>query len=70
MRFALGASLSARSCLAQVKVLVTFFISKLEDTDTIVPALKGLVSLSSRPTFTDLDAVELAKAYDGQYGVE
>ncbi|OCH91496.1 ARM repeat-containing protein [Obba rivulosa] len=44
------------------RVLVTFYCGKLEDTETIIPALKGLVSLTSLPTFTGSDAVEVVKA--------
>ncbi|EMD39279.1 hypothetical protein CERSUDRAFT_82017 [Gelatoporia subvermispora B] len=45
-----------------VRVLVTFYCGKLEDTETIVPALKGLVSLTSLPTFTGTDAIEVVNA--------
>ncbi|OBZ73673.1 MMS19 nucleotide excision repair [Grifola frondosa] len=45
-----------------VRVLVTFYCGKLEDTETIVPALKGLVSLTSLNAFTSSDAVEVMKA--------
>ncbi|EIN09656.1 ARM repeat-containing protein [Punctularia strigosozonata HHB-11173 SS5] len=45
-----------------VKVLVTFYISKLEDTETVIPALKGLVTLTANSAFTGLDAAEVAKA--------
>ncbi|GJE98061.1 Dos2-interacting transcription regulator of RNA-Pol-II-domain-containing protein [Phanerochaete sordida] len=45
-----------------VKVLVLFMCSKLEDTETIIPALKGLVSLVTQPAFTSVDAVDVVKA--------
>ncbi|KAH9943852.1 ARM repeat-containing protein [Amylocystis lapponica] len=45
-----------------VRVLVTFYCGKLEDTETIIPALRGLASLVSQPLFTSSDAVEVMKA--------
>ncbi|KZT07275.1 ARM repeat-containing protein [Laetiporus sulphureus 93-53] len=45
-----------------VRVLVNFYCGKLEDTETIIPALKGLVSLTALPDFTSTDAVEVVKA--------
>ncbi|CCM00251.1 uncharacterized protein FIBRA_02280 [Fibroporia radiculosa] len=45
-----------------VRVLVAFYCGKLEDTETIVPALKGLVSLTAMPDLTSIDAVEVMKA--------
>ena len=45
-----------------VRVLVTFYCGKLEDTETIVPALKGLVTLVGAPGLTSTDAVEVVKA--------
>lgn len=48
--------------LSVVRVLVTFYIGKLEDTETIVPALKGLVTLSSLPPFISSDAIEVVRA--------
>jgi DNA repair/transcription protein MET18/MMS19 len=32
-----------------VKVLVAFFASKLEDTETIIPALKGILAITRIP---------------------
>ena len=43
-------------------VLVQFMASKLEDTETIIPALKGLVSLVTQPAFTSIDAGYVVKA--------
>lgn len=45
-----------------MKVLVHFMCSKLEDTETIIPALKGLVSLVTQSAFTSVDAVDVVKA--------
>ncbi|KDQ61341.1 hypothetical protein JAAARDRAFT_190123 [Jaapia argillacea MUCL 33604] len=45
-----------------VRVLVNFYCGKLEDTDTLVPAVKGILCLTSLPTFTSPDAVEVVKA--------
>ncbi|CDO69761.1 hypothetical protein BN946_scf184766.g6 [Trametes cinnabarina] len=45
-----------------VRVLVSFYCGKLEDTETIIPALKGLVTLTKLPAFTSPDAVEVVKA--------
>ncbi|KAI0079355.1 ARM repeat-containing protein [Panus rudis PR-1116 ss-1] len=45
-----------------VRVLVTFYCGKLEDTETIIPALKGLTTLVSQPAFSSTDAVEVIKA--------
>ncbi|KAI0940934.1 hypothetical protein AcV7_003173 [Taiwanofungus camphoratus] len=45
-----------------VRVLVTFYCGKLEDTETIIPALKGLVSLTTLPAFTSTDGVEVMNA--------
>ncbi|EJF59029.1 ARM repeat-containing protein [Dichomitus squalens LYAD-421 SS1] len=45
-----------------VRTLVTFYCGKLEDTETIIPALKGLNTLSKLPLFASSDAVEVANA--------
>ncbi|TFY54747.1 hypothetical protein EVG20_g9585, partial [Dentipellis fragilis] len=45
-----------------VNVLVSFFTSKLEDTETIIPALKGLLGLTSLPSFNSEDAEKVVKA--------
>ncbi|EJD07612.1 ARM repeat-containing protein [Fomitiporia mediterranea MF3/22] len=44
------------------RVLTAFYAGKLEDTETTIPALKGLVPLSGFTTFSDVDAVDIAKA--------
>ena len=49
--------------LASAKVLVKFMSEKLDDTDTIIPALKGLASLVTLPAFTSVEAVDVMKAY-------
>ncbi|KAG8999782.1 hypothetical protein FRB90_011960 [Tulasnella sp. 427] len=40
-------------------VLLTFYEQKLDDSDTVIPALHGLLSLVSLPTFTASDATTL-----------
>ncbi|KAI1791817.1 ARM repeat-containing protein [Ganoderma leucocontextum] len=45
-----------------VRTLVAFYCGKLEDTETIIPALKGLNTLTKLPLFASSDAVEVAKA--------
>ncbi|KAI0091461.1 ARM repeat-containing protein [Irpex rosettiformis] len=45
-----------------VRVLVTFMCEKLDDTETIIPALKALKALVSKDAFTSSDAVEVANA--------
>lgn len=44
-----------------VKVLVTFFRGKLDDTETIIPALRGLVALVAKPAFGSNDAIEVVR---------
>ncbi|TFK51878.1 ARM repeat-containing protein [Heliocybe sulcata] len=45
-----------------VKVLTSFLCGKLDDPETVVPALKGLASLTYLPTFTSSDAVDVVNA--------
>ncbi|KAA1469065.1 ARM repeat-containing protein [Dentipellis sp. KUC8613] len=45
-----------------VNVLVNFFTSKLEDTETIIPALKGLLGLTPLPSFNSEDAEKVVRA--------
>lgn len=45
------------------RVLVTFYNDKLNDAQTVIPALGGLLALSSLPTFLSSDGVEVFKAY-------
>jgi DNA repair/transcription protein MET18/MMS19 len=47
-----------------VRVLTAFYVGKLEDTETIVPALKGLLSLSLLTPFTSAEATTVVNAYD------
>ncbi|KAF8637616.1 hypothetical protein AX17_002685 [Amanita inopinata Kibby_2008] len=39
-----------------IKVLTAFYCEKLNDTETIIPALKGLVTLTALPTFSSEEA--------------
>ncbi|KZV63176.1 ARM repeat-containing protein [Peniophora sp. CONT] len=45
-----------------VKVLLAFFLTKMEDLDTIIPALKGLMALTRLPNLLDEDAITVIKA--------
>ncbi|KDQ18893.1 hypothetical protein BOTBODRAFT_28377 [Botryobasidium botryosum FD-172 SS1] len=45
-----------------VNVLVAFYIAKLEDTDTVIPSLRGLLPLASFPQLGAADAVTIVKA--------
>ncbi|KAI0642252.1 ARM repeat-containing protein [Trametes meyenii] len=45
-----------------VRVLTTFYCGKLEDTETIIPSLKGLVTLTKLPAFASTDALEVTRA--------
>ncbi|KAK0202783.1 Dos2-interacting transcription regulator of RNA-Pol-II-domain-containing protein [Desarmillaria ectypa] len=45
-----------------VRVLVTFYCNKLEDTETIIPALKGLLSLSRLINCTNEDVPVIIRA--------
>jgi len=44
------------------RVLVTFYCGKLDDTETIVPALKGLATLASLLTCTPSDVEDIIRA--------
>lgn len=46
-----------------VRVLTTFYCGKLDDTETIVPSLRGLKTLVKFPQFTSSDALEVVKAF-------
>jgi DNA repair/transcription protein MET18/MMS19 len=46
----------------EARVLTTFYCDKLDDTETIIPALKGLVSLTALPSFTSIDALTVIHA--------
>lgn len=45
-----------------VRVLVGFYIGKLEDTETVVPALKGLAIMAPLPAFISNDTIEVFRA--------
>jgi DNA repair/transcription protein MET18/MMS19 len=45
-----------------VKVLVAFFASKLEDTETIIPALKGILAITRIPALTPENVVDICAA--------
>jgi len=51
------------SFVHQVRVLTTFYSGKLDDTETIVPSLQGLMTLVTFPQFTSSDALEVTKAF-------
>jgi hypothetical protein len=44
------------------KVLVAFFASKLEDTETIIPALKGILAITRIPALTPDNVVDVCAA--------
>ncbi|TFK74969.1 ARM repeat-containing protein [Pluteus cervinus] len=46
-----------------VRVLTTFYCSKLDDIHTIIPALQGLHSLSGSPNFTSVEATTVVKGF-------
>lgn len=47
---------------ATVHVLVTFYCDKLDDIDTVIPALKGLVPLVNSANCTDEDAIQVVQS--------
>jgi DNA repair/transcription protein MET18/MMS19 len=46
----------------QVRVLTSFYCEKLDDTETIIPALRGLASLTTLPTFSSSEATSVVQA--------
>jgi len=48
--------------IGEARVLVTFYCGKLDDTETMIPALKGLVPLASLPTCTSIDVEDIIRA--------
>ena len=42
--------------------MVVFYAGKLGDTETIIPALKGLATLTKLPVLASSDAVEVVRA--------
>lgn len=47
---------------ALVKVLIAFFASKLEDTETIIPALKGLLAVVRIPVLIPENITDICTA--------
>lgn len=58
----LGLCPSERFNRQSVRVLTNFYCEKLDDTETIIPALKGLVTLTDLPTFSSSDATSVVQA--------
>jgi DNA repair/transcription protein MET18/MMS19 len=54
--------MSKLNFVVSAHVLVLFYCDKLDDTETIIPALKGLVPLTSNTSFTYEDAVTTIRA--------
>lgn len=48
--------------LLSAHVLITFYCGKLDDTETIVPALKGLVTLAALQTGTAPDIEQIVRS--------
>ncbi|KAN0138202.1 ARM repeat-containing protein [Lactarius tabidus] len=48
--------------LQSVNVLVAFFASKLEDTETIIPALKGILAITRIPTLSPDNVTDICAA--------
>ncbi|CAE6521545.1 unnamed protein product [Rhizoctonia solani] len=44
------------------RVLTTFYCEKIQDADTVIPALDGLLTLTSLPTFGENEAKETAQS--------
>ena len=44
-------------------MLISFYCEKLSDTETIIPALKGLVTLTALSSFTSEEASTVVEAY-------
>jgi DNA repair/transcription protein MET18/MMS19 len=51
-----------RSFYDPVKVLVAFFTSKLEDTETIIPALKGILAIAHIPVLVPENIIDICTA--------
>ncbi|CAE6532510.1 unnamed protein product [Rhizoctonia solani] len=47
------------------RVLTTFYCEKIQDADTIIPALDGLLTLASLPTFGTNEATDTARSIIG-----
>ncbi|KAH9041287.1 ARM repeat-containing protein [Lactarius pseudohatsudake] len=48
--------------LQSTKVLVAFFASKLEDTETIIPALKGILAITRIPALSPENVIDICAA--------
>lgn len=48
--------------LQSVKVLIAFFTSKLEDTETIIPALKGILAITRIPVLVPENIIDICTA--------
>lgn len=48
--------------LQSIKVLVAFFASKLEDTETIIPALKGILAITRIPALSPENVIDICAA--------
>ncbi|KAH9059086.1 ARM repeat-containing protein [Lactarius vividus] len=48
--------------LQSIKVLVAFFASKLEDTETIIPALKGILAITRIPALSPDNVIDICDA--------
>ena len=44
-------------------MLVNFYCNKLEDSETVMPAVKGFLPLAALPTYTTSDAIDTINAY-------
>ncbi|CAE6522908.1 unnamed protein product [Rhizoctonia solani] len=47
----------------KARVLTTFYCEKIQDADTVIPALDGLLTLTSLPTFGENEAKETAQSH-------
>jgi len=61
--FMITPAFAASNSHTPVHVLATFYCSKLEDTETITPALKGLSHLVKSPSLASSDVPDVINAY-------
>jgi Dos2-interacting transcription regulator of RNA-Pol-II len=47
----------------KARVLVTYYCEKLDDTETIIPALRGILVLARLPSCPSNDATTILRAY-------
>lgn len=45
-----------------VRVFTSFYCEKLNDTETVIPALRGLVTLTALPSFSSFEATNIVQA--------